>query len=142
MQSEFAPVPAPDIDCSRSRSRVRSGWSDLHTARRRILPEFLFHLEHQMRRTPRSSLPALRCDAFAAPCPPPARLAIIPLIGFAATAPPAQAVPPAPAEPLPAIKSLSIEPSPVALNASNRQQQLIVTAQPNAGPPIDVTHRC
>ena len=64
------------------------------------------------------------------------------LIWAAVSAAPALAVPPAPAEPLPAIASLSIEPASILLHASNRQQQIIVTAQPRSGSPIDVTHRC
>ena len=67
------------------------------------------------------------------------RVAIVALIWSALVTPAASAAPPAP---LPAIESLSIEPSTLLLHGSNRQQQLVVTAKPRSGPPLDVTHRC
>jgi len=69
------------------------------------------------------------------------RFAIGALLWSAVSAPSAQAVPPT-VETLPAIESLSIEPAPILLHGSNRQQQLLVTARPRSGPPIDVTARC
>ncbi len=71
-----------------------------------------------------------------------AKLMIAVLLGLGGTAHSVRAQPPAPAEPLPAIRALRIEPAPIALDGSNRQQQLLVTAEPRSGPPFDVTHRC
>jgi hypothetical protein len=72
-----------------------------------------------------------------------ARFALAALVWSGVTATAARAAPPpASPEPLPAIGSLSIEPSPILLHGANRQQQILVTAKPSSGPPIDVTHRC
>ena len=65
-----------------------------------------------------------------------AQIAIVALIWSA------QDLPLQSAELLPPILSLSIEPSPILLYGHNRQQQILVTARPSSGPPIDVTHRC
>lgn len=71
------------------------------------------------------------------------RLAIVALIWAGVTTSSAPTLPPPTSgEPFPAIQSLSAEPASILLHGANRQQQLLVTAKPSSGPPIDVTHRC
>jgi hypothetical protein len=72
-----------------------------------------------------------------------ARFAIIALIWSGVTTASGQTLPPSTSsESLPAIQSLSVEPSPLRLHGSNRQQQILVTAKSRSGAPIDVTHLC
>jgi hypothetical protein len=68
-------------------------------------------------------------------------LAIV-LSGAIASAPSARAAPPAAEPSLPAIRALTVEPSPIVLEGTNRRQQIVVTARRDSGTPIDLTRRC
>lgn len=70
-------------------------------------------------------------------------LAIAAVISSGVTAITGRASPPSNGnEPSPALQSLIVEPSPLFLHGSNRQQQILVTAKAHSGPPIDVSHLC
>src|SRR5262245_9937806 len=81
---------------------------------------------------PSDSLPTphRKFATLSIPCRRPrlVRLVIVTLLWSGVTAASVRASPQPPTgEPLPEIQSLSIEPSPILLHGSNRQQQLLVT---------------